>query len=339
MVAGPPPCPYYNPAPGIVPNTIRRVTAPEAGDTTVIGLVGCGRWGSKILRDLRQLGCRVPVVARSAESIARAEVGGADRVVDRVELLAGAQGVVVATPTATHARVLDEVLELGVPVYVEKPMTCDVAAAERLAREAGERLFVMDKWRHHPGIELLRDIARGGELGETLGVHCVRDSWGSPHRDVDSVWIHLPHDLAIGLELLGEVPPAVAAVAEVTDGWPSGMHALLGERPWLSVSHSASAPEHHRHTRLSGAEGSAWLAGGFEDRVVIARGQPGDAELERRPIGGEWPLLRELRSFVEHLNGGPPPRSTAGEGAGIVRRVGELRDLAGLAAAAPAGSG
>jgi predicted dehydrogenase len=305
----------------------------DASDTAVIGLVGCGRWGAKILRDLRELGCRVPVVARSNESIARANAAGADRIVDRVEAFPEIEGVVVATPTATHAAVLDEVLGLGLPVYVEKPIAADQAAAERLAREAGDRLFVMDKWRHHPGIEALRDIARSGELGDTLGVHCLRESWGSPHRDVDSVWTHLPHDLAIGLEILGELPPAAAAVAEVTGGWPSGMHALLGEGPWLSISHSANAPEHRRHTRLSAEAGSAWLDGGFADHIVVARGHPGDAALERRPIGAEWPLRRELRSFVGHVRGGPPPRSSAAEGAAMVGRVAELRELAGLAAA------
>lgn len=297
-----------------------------------MGLVGCGNWGAKILRDLCELGCSVPVVARSAESIARAETIGAERIVDRVDSLGEVDGVVVATPTSIHAAVVDEVLGLGVPVYVEKPMAVDPADADRLAGAAGDRLFVMDKWRHHPGIEALRDVARGGELGETLGVHCTRESWGSPHRDVDSLWIHLPHDLAIGLELLGEVPPAAAAVAEVTNGWPSGMHALLGERPWLAIAHSANAPEHRRHTRLAAEGGSAWLAGGFEDHIVVARGHPGEAELERRPISAEWPLLRELRAFVEHLGGGPPPRSSAAEGATMVRRVAELRERAGLAA-------
>ncbi|HMJ94392.1 MAG TPA: Gfo/Idh/MocA family oxidoreductase [Thermoleophilaceae bacterium] len=304
----------------------------------VIGLVGCGRWGSKILRDLRALGAQVQVVARSPESVERAELGGADRIVDRVEALTGADGVVVATPTSTHAAVLDEVLALGVPVYVEKPMTVDPESAERLAREAGDRLFVMDKWRHHPGIEALGEIARSGELGETVGVQCVRESWGSPHRDVDSVWIHLPHDLAIGLEILGELPPAAAAVAEVTGGWASGMQALLGQHPWLSISHTANAPEHRRHARLSGENGSAWLAGGFEDHIVVAHGHPGEAELVRRPIEADWPLLRELRSFVEHLRGGAPPRSSAAEGAAIVQRVAELRALAGLATSGEAGA-
>jgi Trk K+ transport system NAD-binding subunit len=34
----------------------------------VVGLVGCGRWGRHILRDLVALGCEVHVVARSEES-------------------------------------------------------------------------------------------------------------------------------------------------------------------------------------------------------------------------------------------------------------------------------
>jgi predicted dehydrogenase len=308
------------------------VTPADTSSSAVVGLVGCGNWGAKILRDLRVLGCSVPVVARSTESVARAETIGAERIVDRVDSLGDVDGVVVATPTSIHAAVLDEVLELGVPVYVEKPMAVNTADADRLAGAAADRLFVMDKWRHHPGIEAMRDVAGGGELGETLGVHCTREAWGSPHRDVDSLWIHLPHDLAIGLELLGELPPAAAAVAEVTNAWPSGMHALLGERPWLAITHSANAPDHRRHTRLVAEGGSAWLAGGFEDHIVVARGHPGDAELERRPIAAEWPLLRELRAFVEHLSGGPPPRSSAAEGATIVRRVAELRERAGLSA-------
>ena len=304
----------------------------NAGETASVGLVGCGRWGSKVLRDLRGLGCRVPVVARSEASVERATAGGADAVVGDVEELSGVDGIVVATPTATHAAVLDAALGLGVPVYVEKPMTADPADADRLASDGAGRLFVMDKWRHHPGIEALRDIARSEELGAPLGVHCTRESWGSPHRDVDSVWIHLPHDLAIGLEILGELPPATAAVAEVTDGWASGMHAQLGGLPWLAITHSANAPGHRRHTRLVAEHGSAWLADGYEDHIHLARGRAGDSEQERRPISDELPLLRELRAFVDHLGGGPPPRSSAAEGAAIVRRVAELRERAGLSA-------
>ena len=58
------------------------------------------------------------------------------------------------------------------------------------------------------------------------------------------------------------------------------------------------------------------------------------AEPERRPIDPEWPLLRELRAFVEHVRGGPPPRSSAAEHVEIVERLVALRALAGLHGAA-----
>ncbi len=44
----------------------------------VVGLVGCGNWRRhNIVRDLVALECEVPVVARSAASIARAQEKGA----------------------------------------------------------------------------------------------------------------------------------------------------------------------------------------------------------------------------------------------------------------------
>jgi predicted dehydrogenase len=303
-----------------------------AAEAPTVALVGCGRWGVNILRDLRRLGCTVPVVARSGASIERAKQAGATAIVESVASLDGIDGAVVATPTTLHAAVLEELLPFGVPLFVEKPLTASRLEAERLAEAAPEHLFVMDKWRYHPGVEALRDIARSGELGRTVGVATTREGWGSPYVDVDSIWIHLPHDLAIGLEILGELPKARSAVAEVVGGVGTGMHAVLGggEAPWLAITHSVSTGGHRRVVRLCGSEGSAWLADGYATEVVVSRGTPGEAERERRPVRGEWPLFLELEAFVRHLAGAPPPRSSAGEGAAIVRRIAELRELAGL---------
>ncbi len=71
----------------------------------------------------------------------------------------------VATSTISHAAVIESVLERGVPVFVEKPLTPDLADAERIASRGGGLVFVMDKWRYHPGVEEMGAIARSGELG------------------------------------------------------------------------------------------------------------------------------------------------------------------------------
>ena len=293
-----------------------------------VGLAGCGSWGRYILRDLLSLGCSVSVVARSPESMARAE--GADTIVGSVRELPEVDGIVIATPTTTHATVIEYALERGVPVFVEKPLTNDPAAADRLAAAAGERLFVMDKWRYHPGVELLRDLARDGSLGAVRGLLTTRIGWGNPHDDVDAAWVLAPHDLSIALEILGELPGARAAVADLSGDDVQGLVGLLGERPWHRLEISVRSPERRREVQLVCEQGVALLADGYSEHVLVHR--DGADEPERREIAAELPLLRELRAFVEHLQGGPPPRSSAAEGALVVRRIAELRGLAGAPA-------
>jgi predicted dehydrogenase len=294
-----------------------------------VALAGCGRWGRHILRDLLSLGCEVPVVARSAASRQRAEEGEATEIVDAVGSLREVDGVVVATPTSTHAEVVEEALALGVPVYVEKPLTGDVASARRLAEAAPDRLFVMDKWRYHPGVRELARIARSGELGEVVGIHSRRVTLGHRYSDVDTVWIHAPHDLAIALEILGQLPPARRAVPELVGGELAGLTAILGEAPWVVVEVSTLAPDHRRELRLVCEGGVAQLDGGYADSVVVGRAGAIDADsVERRAVGDEMPLLAELRAFVEHLRGGPPPLSSAAEGVAVVETVAEMISLA-----------
>lgn len=298
---------------------------------STIALVGCGRWGAYILRDLLALECRVTVVARSAATAARAREGGAERVVGDIGELGAVDGAVVATPITAHAGAIGALLPLGVPIFCEKPLCTDAEEARRLDRAAAGRLFVMDKWRYHPGIEALADIARTQELGPVCGLTSVREQWGSPHRDADTLWVHLPHDLAIGLEILGELAPVRSARAELLDGAVVGLHGTLGDRPWLVVSHSAAAPATRRMVRLVCEGGTATLADGYDDALHVTAGFPTRrTEPERRPIDPEWPLLRELRAFVEHVRGGPPPRTGAGDHVQVIERLQELRRHAGL---------
>jgi predicted dehydrogenase len=313
-------------------------TACPAGACTyhrrvVVGLVGCGRWGVNILRDLRTLGCEVPVVARSPGSAARARDGGAHAVVGEVAALRGADGVVVATPTTTHAAVIDEALALGVPVFVEKPLCNRREDAERLAATADGRLFVMDKWRYHPGVRALAGIAFDGRLGLVHGLRTIRVGWGARHDDVDATWVLAPHDLAIALEILGEIPSPVAAAASAVDGRVVVLHGLLRTgAAWHALEVSERASTKERRVELHCEGGVAVLEGGWDDHATVLQpANGGERRAERVETPGELPLLAELRAFVGHLAGGPPPHSTADEGRAVVDAVARLRELAAVA--------
>jgi predicted dehydrogenase len=291
----------------------------------VVGLIGCGQWGVHVLRDLRSLGCDVPVVARSHASVARAREGGAAAVVPRMGELGAVDALVVVTPIATHAAVIDEALELGVPVFVEKPLCDDAEEAERFASLAQGRLFVMDKWRYHPGVRLLAEIAETGRLGRTYGLRTIRVQPDNRHEE-DVSWVLVPHDLAIALEVLGEVPLPIAAAGLWAGERLVTLHGLLESDRWWHVAEiSERAPAVERRIELHCDDGLAMLAGGWDEHVLV---HMPDGRSERIDAQGELPLLAELRAFVDHVAGGPPPKSSVAEGAEVVRAIEALRRLA-----------
>lgn len=296
-----------------------------------IGLIGCGQWGKHILRDLRTLGCDVAVVARSAESRGRAEQGGAGVIVDRVDALPDVKGVIVSTPTSVHVETVRSVLDRGVPIFVEKPLCCSVRDAHALAEATPDRLFVMDKWRYHPGVELMRDIVRRRELGPIVGLQTTRVQWGSPHDDTDSVWHLAPHDLAIALEILGALPPACSARADFIGPDCRTLIGILGGDPWVSVEVSSRYTRARREVRLCCRDGVAVLDDAYSPHLSILRSfskeEPAE---EKRAISPEMPLLKELRAFVEFLDGGSPPRSNVADAVAVVSAIEGLRDLAGV---------
>lgn len=306
------------------------------GAPVSIGLVGFGRWGRHIFRDLRSLGAVVHVAVPSIDSRQSANAAGAATVCAHPDRLPEADGYVVATPTVLHARVVEMLIERQRPIFVEKPLTSDLDAARRIVEAAGERIFVMDKWRYHPAVRALAEQVRSGALGDILAIRTYRLGWDNPHRDVDAIWILLPHDLSIVLEILGRIPSARAAFQTVPDRPGSDLLALLQDDAGgvqVTIEISANHPASRRSVVVIGSKGAAQLADSHDDRILLASGVPGQdasrpTELQ---VGNAMPLLLELEAFVSHLRGGPPPRSSAREGLTIVERVQALRRLAGLA--------
>ncbi|MGH6951048.1 MAG: Gfo/Idh/MocA family protein, partial [Vitreimonas sp.] len=206
-----------------------------------IGLVGVGPWGKHILRDLCTLGARVHTVARSPESIGRARTGGAASVVDDPDLLPrSCAGYVVANRTISHLDAVEALLPRGRPIFVEKPLAPDLERIEQLPPEAHQLVFIMHKWRYHPGVIELARIARSRTYGAPLGLRTYRAGWGNPHDDVRALWILAPHDFSIALAVLGEVPRVVSAAADAI-GAGDGAIAQLRTRAGLPVTMELSA--------------------------------------------------------------------------------------------------
>jgi len=297
-----------------------------------IGLIGCGAWGRHILRDLKTCGGAVHVVAPSEQSRQNAVAYRADSIVGNLADLPAVDGYVVAAPSSRHADIIETLLPMGRPIFTEKPMTTDRASAHRIAEAAGDRVFVMHKWRYHPGIERMRRELAAGAVGELLGVHIQRWGWGCPHADVNAIWTLIPHDLSIVLHWLGDIPPVRSIQPRLARSIDGGLIAHLGEAggPPLVIDMSIVAPEHRRSFTIIGSRATLELRDSYDTAIHVRRGLPASASAteETIEIGHDMPLLLELQAFVAYLDGGPPPMSSACEGRLIVERTAEIEGAA-----------
>ena len=301
---------------------------------TRIGLVGCGRWGAHILRDLRALGCEVHVADPAEAARVAARKGGAESCSAAARALPSVDGVVVASPASTHASSIAELLPRAVPLFVEKPLAPAAADRARLATlpaSDARRVFVMHKWRRHPAVEAIAAIARSGELGPVRSVLTIRNQPEATHADVDALWTLAPHDVSIALEILGCVPEPRLARAErdPARGAVVRFHGTSGTAPFHAMEIALGVAK-RRSIVVTFRDGIASIDGERDAEITIVRDDGARAAPEVRSVSSELPLLRELRDFVGFLAGGPPPKSTLADGLAVDGAVAKLRSLAGL---------
>jgi len=280
----------------------------------VIGLVGVGAWGRHILRDLRSLGAIVHAAGRHETSVQNAKQGGAASVVDDPrDLPAECEGFVIANRTVEHLGAIEALLPRGLPIFSEKPLCPDLAAARRLPPSAERLVFVMHKWRYHPAVLELARIAAQEEFGPVVGLRTMRVGPDVPHSDVNAVWVLVPHDLSIALEILGEVPRLVSNLPDpLTPSGGGAISRLTARNGAVGVVIEISSGHARPLRRITLACRDAVCELSDERYNVVEirrRGAPRDAAPIERTVGNEMPLLEELRTFLAFLSGGPEPKT------------------------------
>ncbi len=178
-----------------------------------VAVAGCGQWGKNLVRNFFQLGRLAAIVDPSPEGRATAaSMAPGVPVFETLEPVLAQQdvaGLVVATPAETHARVCELALEAGKDVLCEKPLALRYEEARRVARLASERgriLMVGHILEYHPAILKLRDLVDQGHLGKIRYVYSNRLNLGKIRREENILWSFAPHDIAIILRLVGQMP-------------------------------------------------------------------------------------------------------------------------------------
>jgi predicted dehydrogenase len=171
-----------------------------------IGVVGCGYWGPKLIRNF--------VRHTSVENVHCVDLNP-DRLRAMEKLFTGIRchddieallrdntvGIVaIATPCETHYGLAKKSLLAGKHILVEKPFTSSVAEAEELVA-IGDRnnliIMVDHTFLFTGAVRKIKDLVDKNVLGELIYYDSVRINLGLFQRDINVVWDLATHDFSI----------------------------------------------------------------------------------------------------------------------------------------------
>jgi predicted dehydrogenase len=307
-------------------------------DSPRVAVVGAGAWGRNHVRVMASLGALAGVVevAAGPREHLRERYPGLTVWSSLDQVLPYVDGVVVATPSPSHASLAARVLLAGKGVLVEKPMTLHVAEAEalaELAREGGPPLMVGHLLLYQSAISELKVALDKGLAGDVRRVHMERLNHGRVRDTENVLWSLAPHDVAVLLHLMGGEPVEIQATGasflqeEVADdahlelAWADGRSAHIhvswywpGKRRGLKVMGSKGMIEfdeatqaltlHRKH--LAGGDGPDRLMPMDEGTTCLFEGQ-GEA------------LVNEDKHFLDCLATGGRPLSDGRSGVQVIR--------------------
>lgn len=228
------------------------------------------------------------------------------------ELASQADAAVIATPTVSHSEIGCRLMELGLDVMVEKPISNSLAGANALVEAAqrhGRILQVGHLERFNPAILALESV-----ITTPLFFEVHRLSEFSPRSlDVDVVLDLMIHDLDILLALTGKKPDEIRAagisilsskvdIANVRLQFPGGCIA--------NITASRVSTERVRKLRLFQPHEYISLDYGRQDAVRFRVKPPLGIDFAPLPVVKDEPLRLELENFFESIVTRQAPRVT-----------------------------
>ena len=182
-----------------------------------IAIAGCGYWGKNLVRNFYKTGALKTVCDSSAEALKKTKASYPDIATEqefsKVLKDPGIEGVVIATPAASHYALIKEALNAGKHVLVEKPFTQSYKEALELTELAESKkliLMVGFTFLYNPAVRKVKEIIDSKELGEIYYIYSQRLNLGIVRKDVNVWWNLAPHDISIIHYWLGQEPKSVS---------------------------------------------------------------------------------------------------------------------------------
>ena len=180
-----------------------------------LGLIGAGSWGQNYIRTILNLE-NVQLRRISSRNTNLNQFNLKDCIItsDWRKLIGckDLDGVIIATPAYSHAKIAKSFIERGIPIIVEKPLTISKSEAEDLLNTAikTKSIVKIDHiFLYSPGFRKLKEVSK--RENNLLSLKSVGGNFGPFRKDVSSLWDWAPHDLAMCIDIVGKLPINIEA--------------------------------------------------------------------------------------------------------------------------------
>lgn len=179
-----------------------------------IAVIGCGYWGSNLIRNLYELGVLNSVcddnqiLARSKAQEYKVRNLGLSQILEDKNI----KGVVVAAPAFLHSELSIKCMKAGKHVFVEKPIALDLTEAREMQSVSvsqKKHLMIGHLLQYHPVFVRLKEIVSDGLLGHITYIRSNRLSLGKIRSEEDVLWSFAPHDISMILSLVDSNPKSI----------------------------------------------------------------------------------------------------------------------------------
>jgi UDP-2-acetamido-3-amino-2,3-dideoxy-glucuronate N-acetyltransferase len=184
-----------------------------------IAVVGCGYWGRNLVRNFAQLNA-LRTICDAHPGALRSQAAlypGVTSTSSFGDVLAdpAVDAVVLATPAALHYEQAKSALLHDKHVFVEKPLALHFREGQELVELAEARglvLMVGHILEYHPGVVMLNEIVRRGDLGKLWYVYSNRLNLGKVRQEENILWSFAPHDISVISTIVGAEPTLVSSM-------------------------------------------------------------------------------------------------------------------------------
>ena len=296
-----------------------------------VAVVGAGRMAQTHLRNLaaiaavRTIVVADPVAAAAEHGRELARAGRATTDPGAAIRDPDVEAVVIASPTDTHAALIEAALDAGKAVWSEKPIALDLEGTARVVdrwRSTGLPVQLGFMRRFDPGYVRAKALIEAGELGRIEQFRALsRDTYPPPYEFLlghgGSFLDMAVHDLDLARFLVGEVEEVHAWATTLFDerferagDWDTSVAMLRFANGALGVVETArhSAWGYDIRTEVAGSTAKVVVDGGQKTPATVSRSMGWEGDLyDSFPDRFEVAYRLELEAFFADLAAGRTP--------------------------------